>query len=150
MVKVIATTDRAAFRAFMASPQGEPYRLLVRVLDETEVRAKDWADRLMERRTGNLLSSHVKTPVAVQGKKLVGGVENTAAYAMFVHEGTTSHPIVARRAKVLHWISPGKVPWAMGPVFVPAVTHPGTKPRPWLYNAAAEVGRRHGFVVTKG
>ena len=150
MAKVIINTQSAEMRKFMASPQGEPFRLLQRAVDDTMVRAPQWVRRLTKTRTGTLANSFQRTPVAVQGSKLIGGVENTADYAMFVHDGTDSHPIVARRAKALHWISPGKPPWAAGPVFVTAVEHPGTKPRPFLFNAAQEVGRRHGFIVTKG
>lgn len=150
MVKVVVRSNPAEFRRFMSSPQGEPFRLVQRAVDDADVRSRVWARKLMTVRTGNLMNSHVKSPVVVQGKKLVAGLENTAKYAMFVHEGTSRHPIVARRAKALHWISPGKVPWAMGPVFVTSVIHPGTEPRPWLLKSAQEVGRRHGFIVTKG
>lgn len=150
MAKVIINAQSAEMREFMASPQGEPFRLMERAVDDVMVRAPQWVRRLTTTRTGTLANSFKRTPVVLQGSKLIGGVENTADYAMFVHEGTDSHPIVARRAKVLHWISPGKPPWAPGPVFVPAVIHPGTKPRPFLFMAWQEVGRRHGFTVTKG
>lgn len=150
MAKVIINTQSAEMRKFMASPQGEPFRLMQRAVDDTMVRAPQWVRRLTKTRTGTLANSFQRTPVALQGSKLIGGVENTADYAMFVHDGTNRHPIVARRAKALHWISPGRPPWAAGPVFVTSVIHPGTKPRPFLLNAAQEVGRRHGFIVTKG
>jgi hypothetical protein len=150
VAKVIINAQSAEMRKFMASPQGEPFQLLERAVDDVMVRAPQWVRRLTTTRTGTLANSFKRTPVALQGSKLIGGVENTADYAMFVHDGTKRHPIVARRAKVLHWISPGRPPWAAGPVFVPAVIHPGTKPRPFLFMAWQEVGRRHGFTVTKG
>lgn len=145
MVKVIIRSDPGEFQRFMSSPQGEPFRLVQRAVDDADVRSRAWARRLMTVRTGNLMNSHVKSPVVVQGKKLVAGLENTAKYAMFVHEGTRAHPIRPRRVKMLTWINPGGQQ-----VFARGVMHPGTKPRPWLLMTAQEVGRRHGFIVTKG
>ena len=150
MAKVVMTTDPGALQKFMASPQGGAFQLVRRAVEDTDVRAQAWVRRLTTTRTGNLATSHVKSPIVVQGKKIVGSVENTAKYAPFVHDGTRPHPIVARRAKFLHWISPGKPPWAPGPVFVPRVMHPGTEPRPWLKLAATEVGRKHGFIFSEG
>lgn len=144
MVKVIVNTNTAEFRKFMASPQGEPFRLMQRAVDDTMVRAPQWTRRLTTTRTGQLSSSFVRTPVAVQGAKLIGGVENTASYAHFVHDGTRPHAITPRRVSWLTWINPGGVQ-----VWAKKVSHPGTSPRPFLLNAAQEVGRRHGFIVTK-
>lgn len=146
MAKVIINTQSAEMRKFMASPQGEPFRLLQRAVDDTMVRAPQWVRRLTTTRTGTLANSFQRTPVALQGSKLIGGVENTADYAMFVHDGTSPHVIRPRRAKVLTWFPTGGGPQ----VFARKVNHPGTKARPFLFMAAQEVGRRHGFIVTKG
>lgn len=53
-----------------------------------------------------------------------------APYAAYVHEGTAPHVIKAVRKKVLAFVRGGKV------MFRKQVNHPGTKPDPFLYEAA--------------
>ena len=51
-------------------------------------------------------------------------------YAVFVHEGSKPHDIVARNKQVLRFVSRGNM------VFTKRVHHPGTSPDPFLYAAA--------------
>ena len=62
-----------------------------------------------------------------------------ARYAGFVHEGTRPHVIFPRRARALRFNVAGRT------VFAAKVNHPGTKPRPFLREAAAEVAARERF-----
>ena len=57
-------------------------------------------------------------------------------YALFHHEGTTPHPIAARRAKYLRF--PDRQT-GVGYVFRKSVYHPGTKPNPYLTQPLREV-----------
>lgn len=57
-----------------------------------------------------------------------------APYAAAVHEGSRPHPIRARFAKTLRFRNKGGVV-----VFPVAVSHPGTKPNPWLMRAANRI-----------
>lgn len=50
-------------------------------------------------------------------------------YARNVEDGTPAHPIVARNAQTLRFVQNGRV------VFRRAVFHPGTAPRPFMYEA---------------
>lgn len=149
MVRVIITTNKQELDRLMRSPQGPAVAFMQRVLDDADTRSKDWLSRLAERRSGNLMNSHIRTPIAISGKKITAGIENTASYAMYVHEGTRPHVIRPRRAQVLYFVSPGRGAYPPGPVFAKQVHHPGTKPRPWLRMAAREVSRKHGLVFTE-
>ena len=149
MVRVIITTDKRELDRLMRSPQGPAVAFMQRVLDDADKRSKDWLSRLADRRSGNLMNSHIRTPIAISGKKITAGIENTAEYALFVHEGTKPHVIRPRRQKALYFVSPGRPPWRPGPVFTKLVHHPGTKPRPWLRMAALEVSKKHGLAFTE-
>lgn len=74
---------------------------------------------------GNLRQSIV----AGMASRLVGIIRVGAAYAVYVHEGTRPHVIVATRAKVL-------MNRRTGQVFGKRVNHPGTRANPFLQRAA--------------
>lgn len=69
--------------------------------------------------------------------RVEGSVTAHAPYAVFVHQGTKPHVIRARNAKALRF----GVPWPhpTRTIFRVSVNHPGTKPRPFLLNAAQQV-----------
>ncbi|QRE81831.1 hypothetical protein F1734_17335 [Rhodococcus ruber] len=88
-------------------------------------------------RTGNLGRSIQEDPIVFSGPfRVTSGVTATASYAAAVHEGTRPHVIRARNARALAF------PGAGGrTVFRRSVNHPGTRPRPFLRNAAEQVIR---------
>lgn len=83
-------------------------------------------------KTGNLGRSIGELPQEYRPFHVSGGVEATADYAVFVHEGTRPHIIRARNAKALHFFWE----WGNREVFAKSVHHPGTRARPFLRNAA--------------
>ncbi|UYP17712.1 HK97 gp10 family phage protein [Rhodococcus sp. Z13] len=88
-------------------------------------------------RTGNLARSIQEGPIVFQGPfRVTSGVTATANYAAAVHDGTRPHVIRARNGGFLRF--PGS---DGSPVFRRSVNHPGTRPRPFLRNAAEQVMR---------
>lgn len=79
-------------------------------------------------RTGTL----ERRGIVVQTRK--GAVEialsEQVPYAQYVHEGTRSHVISAINGQVLRFTSRGRV------IFARRVRHPGSRPDPFLYEAA--------------
>jgi hypothetical protein len=69
--------------------------------------------------------------VGVGGRHLEGRVVAVPEHAVYVHEGTPPHAIVPSRAPALvfFWARKGHV------VRLPAVSHPGTDPDPFLWRA---------------
>ena len=131
-----------------------------RVLNRAEVRAPV--------RFGVLRGSHSMT-MKVTRTTVAGRVYVGAKYAEAVHNGTRPHKIRAKGAKALafKWAKAGGVQvfvpkkatkWGglrkgkTGKVFLWVgkgyVQHPGTKARPWLYEALREVASLEGFIVT--
>lgn len=60
----------------------------------------------------------------------------TAPYAVFVEEGTAPHMIYPVNARCLAFMAGGRM------VFTAYVSHPGTKPQPFVRYAAEEAQRR--------
>lgn len=91
-------------------------------------------------RTGFLGRSIQEDPLVFSGPfRVTTGVTATADYAAAVHDGTRPHVIHARNGTYL------KFPGRNGPVFARSVNHPGTRPRPFLRNAAEQVLRADGL-----
>lgn len=86
------------------------------------------ARRTAPRETGRLAGS-IKVHRLGNGWAVIADTE----YALFVHEGTRPHLIVARNAKVLRFDMNGNA------VFAAKVKHPGTKAQPWLVRALEQV-----------
>lgn len=87
-------------------------------------------------KTGNLGRSIKEGPVITEGPfKVTGSVSADAPYAAFVHQGTQPHVIRPRTKKALRFTMDGRE------VFAKSVNHPGTRPRPFLLNAAERVLR---------
>jgi hypothetical protein len=68
-----------------------------------------------------------------------GRVEYPVRYAAAVHDGTGPHIIRARKKKALRFQYHGQV------VFAKSVRHPGTRGRPFLRRAAAEIAAAEGL-----
>lgn len=82
-------------------------------------------------RTGNLGRSIEEDALVADGPlKVKTGVTAKANYAVFVHEGTAPHTIRARNARALAFTVDGRR------VFAKSVRHPGTRPNPFLRQAA--------------
>ncbi|UPK64898.1 hypothetical protein MYP14_05980 [Rhodococcus pyridinivorans] len=91
-------------------------------------------------RTGFLGRSIQEDPLVFAGPfRVTTGVTATADYAGAVHDGTRPHVIRPRNGTHL------KFPGRNGPVFARSVNHPGTRPRPFLRNAAEQVLRADGL-----
>lgn len=84
------------------------------------------------------LKKSINSRVITRGGDLVGIIEADAvrpgqatSYAASVHEGSSPHTIVPRRARILRWPGPGG-----RDVFARRVSHPGTRrPQPFLRDA---------------
>ncbi len=85
-------------------------------------------------RTG-LLRNAIKTRQYNRGLVLVGEVFANVSYALMHHEGTRPHIIVPQRKEMLRFKVGGRI------VYANKVTHPGTKPNPYLRDALREAGR---------
>lgn len=88
--------------------------------------------------TGFLRGQHSMT-VKTLKTRVKGTVVNRAKYAAAVHDGSGPHIIRARKKRALRFEVGGKV------VFARSVRHPGTRPRPWLVEAAERTAINAGF-----
>lgn len=91
-------------------------------------------------RTGRLRASG-KMDLKITTSGPSGSVTFTVKYAQWVHDGTRPHIIRAKNKKVLKFRVAGKV------LYRPLVHHPGTRGRPFLARALAEVGPANNFAV---
>jgi hypothetical protein len=64
-------------------------------------------------------------------------------YATMVNDGTRPHIIRPKQAKALRFKAGGKT------VFARIVHHPGTRARPFLDRALADVARARGYSITQ-
>jgi hypothetical protein len=78
----------------------------------------------------------MKVDVSARGPK--GIVEYPVKYAAAIHDGSRPHIIRAKKKKALAFQFEGRT------VIVKSVRHPGTKPRPFLVQAAREVASAEG------
>ena len=92
--------------------------------------------------TGHLRQTHRPGGIRVSGGRVTTEVVATAPYAVPVHQGSRKHRIEPKNKKLLSWKPKGGAR-----VFAASVMHPGSKPRPWLINAAKAEGPRLGFVI---
>lgn len=124
---VVVSVDSAALLA-LADVGGPIHTHFVVTLVKVDAKSKlEMSGQMVHVRTGNLRSSQTPPRVLRLGGRIVGTLENTASYALAVHDGTKPHDIAARNAKALRFIgSDGQ------PTFRAVVHHPGTKPRPFL------------------
>lgn len=127
-------------RRTFSDPASGPRALVERLAAATRERAR----REAPAKTGELRNSIRSEPVTVVGDQVRSGVTAAAEHAMFVHEGTRPHLIVARRAKALRFVMNGQV------VFAKSVNHPGTKRNPFMLRALNGEAPKLGFRVDPG
>lgn len=73
-----------------------------------------------------------------------GRITASPKYTHFVERGTRPHMIYPKRKKALRFKGPhGHV------VIVRSVSHPGTKPRPFMFRSLVLVAIPRGFIVTR-
>lgn len=139
MAKAEIKIDQAALLAQAAPPAGPIYLFFMRIGMEIDAAAKRlMSNDLVNVRTGNLRSSQQPPVVTVTGGKIELVIQNTASYALAVHNGTKPHTINPRNKQVLTgWSYNG------APVFARIVHHPGTKARPFITDAVREVVARN-------
>lgn len=138
MADLVWQPNRGALDRFLKGAQGPATRAVRTMQNATDA----YARRAAPKDTGDLGRSHVKTPIVVEGERVVAGVEATAEYATFVHEGTRPHPIVPKRGKFLAWIPRGS---GAKTIFARSVMHPGTKAQPWLAKSAKLAALQNQF-----
>jgi acetyl-CoA carboxylase alpha subunit len=119
--------DPAKLAAFIREPGGPVLRKAI----EDGEKVKQEARRLVGVKTGNLRDHILKRVTEVNGEPVVIVGVDKVPYALWHHEGTVPHPIVARKAPLLVFFSEkhGKL------IFTKSVNHPGTKPNRFLVNA---------------
>lgn len=120
--------DRQELANQLAGPGG----ILTRQVARLERRIVNNAAQRAPVDTGNLRRMIAADPIVQTGFNVTGSVTSRANYSAFVHNGTDPHIIRPRNARALRFTSGGQV------VFARYVNHPGTRARPFLWNAAAE------------
>jgi hypothetical protein len=126
---------RERIYALAQGPSGPIYTHVLALCMKIDARAKLYlSNDLVNVRTGNLRSSQAPPVLTNPGTRIIAVIQNNAAYAIYVHEGTRPHEIRPNQRKVLTgWQFEG------APVFAKRVHHPGTKARPFLRMAVVEV-----------
>jgi HK97 gp10 family phage protein len=109
--------------------------IIRRVLHKLTRRTTELAKEKAPVKTGALKTSIREDADHLRGEMTVeGGVSANKPYAIFVHEGTRPHMIYARRAPALRFFWPR----TQRVERFKYVHHPGTKPRPFLRDAAEQ------------
>jgi hypothetical protein len=122
-----------------------PLALAARLVADVGRRTRNRAVILTPRRTG-LLASANRLVMQTTRTRVKATIENRTKYALYVHEGTRSHFIKARRPGGALRFRGRTGQW----VFRRRVLHPGTKPRPWLTRSLYEIAEPEGFQVVSG
>jgi hypothetical protein len=125
--------DRGAVRKLIEGPNG-PVDVYLRSL---AVRIAAIARQLCGHKSGKLARSIKVT----RGRRPGWNVEARAPYALYHHNGTRPHQIEGDPLLVFFWDKTGET------MFLPSVDHPGTKPNPFLINAAKRVGLKVNKLV---
>ena len=130
---------RARFKAI------EPNRDMMRNLALSAVREQKLE---APRRTGNLGRSIRIGAVSAKEAETIA----TAAYALYVHEGTRAHEIRPKNKKALRFPANGGSATLSGRVrsggavrFAKRVRHPGTKANPFMLRGARKAIENTGF-----
>lgn len=132
--------DNAALQRFLSSPDGPAMREVAkraqRVKEEARARApvSDPSKQLTSRGQAQHMRDTIVTRIHADAEGPAWLVGTDRDYAGYVHDGTPPHVIVPVRAKVLRFTTQGRV------VFARRVNHPGTRPNPFLTDAARALG----------
>ena len=93
--------------------------------------------------TGRLRNSiTIRRTFSLRGPSAVVGTD--LYYAPYVEEGTRPHTIRPRTKTVLRFKMGNRI------VYAREVNHPGTRARPFLSRALAEVARQEGYTLRRG
>lgn len=135
--------DNAAIQRLMESPQGPVIRHAMIKGDEVKrgARRRVGVSDPSQRSTRPGGSQHLRDTINKrlvqdgQGAAVyVGDLDDSVPHARFHHDGTRPHVIRPVRAKMLRFTVGGRVVFAM------QVSHPGTRPNPYLVDAARAAG----------
>lgn len=132
--------DARALDRLLTSPDGPVVRRTMVVGDmvKDRARAKAGVSNPAQRVTRGGGGQHLRDAIVKRLHPTGQGVEVQVAaevpHARYHHDGTPPHVIEPRRAKALRFTVGGAV------VFAVKVNHPGTRPNPFLTDAAREVG----------
>lgn len=138
VARAVLRLDSAGISRELVGGRDKPVQRLVHTASRrtaNSARARSLVD------TGHLKRSNQELPVTTSGLRVSGGVENTANYSLYVHEGTRPHVIRPRNGKALAFEYRGQT------VVVKHVKHPGTKAFPFLRNALQAEAGALGFRV---
>lgn len=138
--------DPRKLAEFLRSPNGPVFREMLVAGDVVKARAKelvgvsrpDPVPRRNQRRPGTLRDSIVKRVVTRGGQPAVQ-VGSEDKIALLHHEGTDPHEIVPKRKPRLVFFSNR----AGATVYALRVSHPGTRPNPFLRNALEALRGRY-------
>lgn len=135
------TADQAGLARALTGPQGEVVQFAARAARQTANRAK----MLAPVDKGVLRNSIAADPMPkVTGMKVTTGVTASANYAAAVHDGNRGGTVIRPvNAKALRFVIGGRF------VFAKSVTMSARPARPFLKNAADEVGARLGFTTSR-
>lgn len=113
--------DNAELEKMLNSPTGMVGRYMRRIGLEILIGAKAMAPV----RTGNLKRS-ISMRQGLRGRVQYVEVGANTKYAYDVHEGTRRHTITARTGRLMRFNVGGRI------VYARKVTHPGSRPKPYL------------------
>lgn len=131
----MADLTRLEFTPDPARIQGQAQLIMAREAASITRRIVAQAKSNAPVKTGNLARMIEEEPITFAGPfRIETGVTAKADYSAAVHEGTRPHVIRPKHARALAF------PGAGGrTIFAASVNHPGTRPRPFLRNAAEDV-----------
>ncbi|MBR6635950.1 MAG: hypothetical protein IKK97_00715 [Phascolarctobacterium sp.] len=127
-IRIKTDFDKLA-RAFEKAPQAtrDMVRKQLKIAAES-IKDRASTEHRYKRKDGMLEREGIDT--MVEDNVAVISLSPRVPYGIYVHEGTKPHIILPRRKKLLRWTDGNR--WFSKY----QVNHPGTKPDPFLYNAA--------------
>ena len=136
--------DNVALQQLMESPDGPVMRQAMIKGDEVKrgARQRVGVSSPAQRATRSGGSQHLRDTIAKRFVRdstgaavYVGDLDDSVPHARYHHDGTNPHTIRPVRARMLRFtVAGGAV------VFAHVVNHPGTRPNPYLVDAARAAG----------
>lgn len=141
--------DSAALGRLLGSEAGPVVQHLARLGERTRILARERVGvsrpqlfSAIPSGPGENLGGHVRDAIVmrIEASQVKVGVfsDPPAERALYHHQGTRPHPILPRRGQFLRFFWP-RVP---GIVFLRRVSHPGSKPNPYLTSSLEDVVRQ--------